>query len=399
MAINVYSSVRLDGPINVRKVGISNIIAVGHSIPTLPLQQELESRAVLKAVAAAHRRLAELKGVARSIPNETILISTLTLQEAKDSSAIENIITTHDELFRAELFIDQLTSPTAKEVQNYAFALRRGFELVRNTKILSEAYIVEIQEVLEQNRAGYRKLPGTELKNLQTGQTVYTPPQDYDSITTLMTNLAHFINDDLLSDLDPLVKLAIIHHQFESIHPFYDGNGRTGRIINILYLVIEDLLDLPILYLSGYIIENKAEYYRLLQSVRDTNDWESWIIFVLRGVEQTASETIFLVEQIRSMMTKYKQGLRKDLPKLYSQDLLNNLFRHPYTKIEFVEDELDVSRKTASLYLRQLVEKDYLKLLKIGRSNFYLNEPLFNLFVGARHRIEGTKEVPLIESV
>jgi len=375
------------------------MIALGHSIQTLPLQQGLESRAVLKAVAAAHRRLAELKGVARTIPNETILISTLTLQEAKDSSAIENIITTHDELFRAELFIDQLTSPTAKEVQSYAFALRHGFELVRNSKILSEAYIVAIQEVLEQNHAGYRKLPGTELKNMQTGQTVYTPPQDYDSIKALMNNLAQFINDDSLSDLDPLVKLAIIHHQFESIHPFYDGNGRTGRIINILYLVIKDLLDLPILYLSGYIIENKAEYYRLLQTVRDTNDWESWIIFILRGVEQTASETIFLVEQIRSMMTKYKQGLRKDLPKLYSQDLLNNLFRHPYTKIEFVEEELGVSRKTASQYLRQLVEKDYLKLLKIGRSNFYLNEPLFNLFVGARHGIEGRKEVPLIESI
>jgi Fic family protein len=200
---------------------------------------------------------------------------------------------------------------------------------------------------------------------------------------------------DSLSDLDPLVKLAIIHHQFESIHPFYDGNGRTGRIINILYLVIKDLLDLPILYLSGYIIENKAEYYRLLQTVRDTNDWESWIVFILRGVEQTASETIFLVEQIRSMMTKFKQGLRKDLPKLYSQDLLNNLFRHPYTKIEFVEDELRVSRKTASQYLKQLVENGYLKLLKIGRSNFYLNEPLFNLFVGARHGFEGKKEVTI----
>jgi Fic family protein len=375
------------------------MIAVNHSIQMLPLQQELESRAVLKAVAAAHRRLAELKGVARSIPNETILISTLTLQEAKDSSAIENIITTHDELFRAELFIEQLTSPTAKEVQNYAYALRHGFELVRDRKILSDAHIIAIQEILEQNRAGYRKLPGTELKNMQTGQTVYTPPQDYDSIKSLMNNLAHFINNDSLSDLDPLVKLALIHHQFESIHPFYDGNGRTGRIINILYLVIKDLLDLPILYLSGYIIDNKAEYYRLLQSVTHTNDWESWIIFILRGVEQTASETIFLIEQIRSMMTTYKQGLRKDLPKLYSQDLLNNLFRHPYTKIEFVEDELGVSRKTASLYLKQLVEKHYLKLIKMGRSNFYLNQPLFNLFVSARHGVDGKKEVPLVESI
>ena len=340
------------------------MIATRFNIQLLPLPQELESRSVLKAVAAAHRRLAELKGVARSIPNDTILISTLTLQEAKDSSAIENIITTHDELFRAELLINQLTSATAKEVQNYAYALRQGFDLVRHTRILSEAHILAIQEALEQNRAGYRKLPGTELKNTQTGDTVYTPPQEYDSIKVLMNNLIKFMNDDSLSDLDPLVKLAIIHHQFESIHPFYDGNGRTGRIINILYLVIKDLLDLPILYLSGFIIEHKADYYRLLQTVRETNDWESWIIFILRGVEHTSSETIFLVEQIRSMMAAYKKGIRRDLPKLYSQDLLNNLFRHPYTKIEFLEAELGVTRKTASQYLKQLVENNYLRFFK-----------------------------------
>src|SRR6185369_16554509 len=185
------------------------MISPGHEIQKLPLQQEIESRAVLKAAAAAHRRLAELKGVARTIPNETILISTLTLQEAKDSSAIENIITTHDELFRAELLIETLTSPTAKEVQNYALALRKGFELVRENKILSDRQILDIQETLEQNRAGYRKLPGTSLKNVQTGRVVYTPPQDYDTIRKLMRNLVSFINDDELSDLDPLVKLAI----------------------------------------------------------------------------------------------------------------------------------------------------------------------------------------------
>src|SRR5215213_9838961 len=175
-------------------------MASKYKIPKLPLKQDIETKAVLKQTAAAHRRLAELKGVVRTIPNESILINTLTLQEAKDSSAIENIITTHDELFRAELFIDQLTSPSAKEVQNYAYALRKGFDLIRHTKILSEVHILEIQERLEQNRAGYRKLPGTELKNVQTGQTVYTPPQNYESIKDLMNNLTQFINDDLLSD-------------------------------------------------------------------------------------------------------------------------------------------------------------------------------------------------------
>jgi len=370
-----------------------------YKIPTLPLKTDVETKAVLKRVAAAHRRLAELKGVARTIPNEEILINTLTLQEAKDSSAIENIITTHDELFKAELFVDQMTSRSAKEVQNYAYALRKGFELVRRNKILTDNHILEIHEELERNRAGYRRVPGTELKNQQTGETVYTPPQDYDTINRLMRNLSDFINDDSLSDVDPLVKIAIIHHQFESIHPFYDGNGRTGRIINILYLVTKELLDLPVLYLSRFIIQHKAEYYRLLQAVRDTGDWESWILFVLQGIEETAVQTISLIEQMRALMTDYKRRLRIDLPKLYSQDLLNNLFRHPYTKIEFVENELRVSRQTASKYLAQLVDYKYLKLLKIGKSNFYLNEPLFDLFINAHHGKANAGDVPLIESV
>ncbi|MEJ7712082.1 MAG: Fic family protein [Pyrinomonadaceae bacterium] len=329
-----------------------------YKIPTLPLKQDVETKPVLKRVATAHRRLAELKGVARTIPNEQILINTLTLQEAKDSSAIENIITTHDELFKAELFIESLTSSAAKEVQNYAHALRKGFELVRRNRILTDNHILGIQEILEQNKAGYRRLPGTELKNQQTGETVYTPPQDYDTINRLMQNLSAFINDDSLSDIDPLVKLAIIHHQFESIHPFYDGNGRTGRIINILYLVIKELLDLPVLYLSRYVIQNKAEYYRLLQGVRDGGDWEGWILYMLQGVEETAVQTIELIEKMRNMMADYKRRLRSELPKIYSQDLLNNLFRHPYTKIEFVQSELGVTRKTASQYLAQLVAKD-----------------------------------------
>lgn len=370
-----------------------------YKIPELPLKQDVETKAVLKRAAAAHRRLAELKGVARTIPNERILIDTLTLQEAKDSSAIENIITTHDELFKAELFIEQLSSPAAKEVQNYANALRKGFELVRRNKILSDNHILEIQETLEQNKAGYRRLPGTELKNQQTGETVYRPPQRFDDINFLMKNLSAFINDDDLSDFDPLVKLAIIHHQFESIHPFYDGNGRTGRIINILYLVIKDLLDLPVLYLSRYVIQNKSEYYQFLQKVRDENDWESWLLFMLRGIEETAVETILLIERMRNMMADYKQRLRADFPKIYSQDFLNNLFRHPYTKIEFVENELGVNRKTASKYLKLLVDNGYLKLIKIGTSNFYLNEPLFDLFINAHHGKDDFDDVPLIESM
>jgi Fic family protein len=335
--------------------------------------------------------------VSRTIPNEQILINTLTLQEAKDSSAIENIITTHDELFKAELFIDNLTSPSAKEVQNYAHSLRAGFDLLRKDKLLTEQRILDIQERLEQNKAGYRRVPGTEIRNQQSGETVYIPPQDPDEIKKMMRNLIDFINDDEMSDLDHLVKLTIIHHQFESIHPFYDGNGRTGRIINILYLVINDLLDLPVLYLSRYFIQHKSEYYRLLQSVRDHGEWEQWVLFNLKGVEETALQTIRLIEQMRGMMSDYKRRLRDDLPRLYSQDLLNNLFRHPYTKIEFIENELGVTRKTASRYLNQLVEKGYLRLVKVGRSNFYLNDPLIDLFRNAHHG-NGDVSAPLLES-
>ena len=300
----------------------------------LPLYQDIESRKILKKLTSAHKALAELKGIVSSIPNENILINTLGLQEAKDSSAIENIITTHDEIYKAELNLGGIKSLNAKEVQNYIAALKKGFQLISKNKILTNNDIIEIQSVLEKNDAGFRKVPGTALKNVTTGEIIYTPPQDYKTIQELMANLELFINDESMSDFDALVKMAIIHYQFESIHPFYDGNGRTGRIINVLYLVMNDLLDLPILYLSRYIIENKGEYYKLLQEVREIDNWENWILYILNGVEQIAKETIVLIGKIKELIIEYKFLLR-DNYKFYSQDLLNNLFKHPYTKIEF----------------------------------------------------------------
>ncbi len=346
----------------------------------LPPENDPETKQVLKKMASAHRFLAELKGMAATIPNESILISTLTLQEAKDSSEIENIITTHDDLYKSELFVNLIQSPAAKEVGNYATALQKGFALVRERRLLTVNHILEIHKELEQNNAGIRKLPGTELKNQQTGATVYTPPQDHQEIVRLMSNLEKFINDDAVSDLDPLVKMALIHYQFESIHPFYDGNGRTGRIINILYLVAQDLLHLPVLYLSRYIIRTKRDYYRLLQGVRDKEDWESWILYMLHGVESTARQTIWIINAIKTAMMDYKHRIRAELPKLYSQDLLNNLFRHPYTKIEYLQNDLRVSRLTASKYLAQLTESGFLEKAKVGRYNYYINQPLMDLF-------------------
>lgn len=344
----------------------------------LPLNADLETKKVLKALPTAHAALAELKGIASTIPNQNILINTLGLQEAKDSSAIENIITTHDELYKTELNLDAFNSLQAKEVQKYISALKKGFELITKTDLLTNRSILQIQEVLEDNNAGFRKLPGTALKNSATGETIYTPPQDYEEIIRLMANLERYINDPKMHDCDPLIKMAIIHFQFESIHPFYDGNGRTGRIINILYLILQKLQTLPILYLSNYIIKNKPDYYKLLQNVRDKNLWEDWIIFMVKGVEQTAKETIELIIKIKDLMLDYKHRLR-DNYKFYSQDLLNNLFKHPYTKIEFVVIDLGVSRLTAANYLNKLADDKMLRKKKLGTGNYYINEELFDL--------------------
>jgi Fic family protein len=235
------------------------------------------------------------------------------------------------------------------------------------------------------NNAGFRLTPGTALVNESNNQIIYEPPQTIDEIQGYMNNLEAFINNNDLSSLHPLVKMAIIHHQFESIHPFGDGNGRTGRIINILYLVQQQLLDIPVLYLSRYIIKHKAMYYSLLQSVRDNNEWERWILFILKGIEETSVETIRLVEDIKSLMLQFKILIRSKLSKIYSQDLLNNLFRHPYTKIDFVMKELKVSRPTASIYLSQLEGIGLIRKFKLGRDNFYVNEELYDLLLNEFH--------------
>lgn len=331
-----------------------------YNIPELPLGYELETKAVLKQVNLAGRKLAELNGVARTIPNEDILISTLTLQEAKNSSEVENIVTTQDELYKAELGLQASKIKSAeKEVMNYRNALIFGYRQVKEQGFLSLNTIKGVQQRLENNDA---------------------------DIECYMKNLEQFINDESLCGFDPLVKMAVLHHQFESIHPFYDGNGRTGRIILILYLVLSDLLDLPILYLSRYITRNKVEYYRLIQSVRDNDgdnfrQWEEWIIFMLKGVEEASKQSICLVNGISKLMADYKSKLRPVFGRLYRHELLNNLFFHPYTKIEYVKRDMMVSRKTATEYLEKIVDMGLLKKKKVGRSNYYINSSLVDLFL------------------
>ena len=341
----------------------------------LPVKVDVESKAVLRKTAMANKALAELKGVIGTIPNEKILLETLALREARESSAIENIISTFDEVYQSNLFSNQYASPEAKEVHQYAKALIEGFNLVKKYGILSNNHILQIQQIVEQNNAGYRKLPGTKLLNDKTGEIVYTPPQGHDFIVALMNNLEVFINDDKIMDVDPLIKMAIVHHQFESIHPFHDGNGRTGRILNILYLVQKKLLHLPILYLSKYIIKNKSDYYRLLQEVRVNNSWEDWIIYMLDGIEKTAIETIILINSIKQLMQEYKTLIRSQYPKMYSQDLLNNLFKYPYTKIEYIQSDLEISRNTAIRYLEELVKSNILVKHKINNQSisFFVN--------------------------
>jgi Fic family protein len=353
-----------------------------YAIPPLPPLAELETTAVLREAARAHRYLAELKGRAGTIPNQGILIDTLSLQEARASSEIENIVTTQDEMFQATLMLESGQGGPAKEVALYRDALKRGFDRLRESGgLLTNNMLVEMFQVLKRTGGDFRATPGTALYNDVTGQIVYVPPQDRDAIVAHMTALERFVNDDAASDLDPLIKMALIHHQFESIHPFPDGNGRLGRILNVLYLTRVGLLEIPILYLSRYVITNKAEYYRLLQRVRDDGAWEAWLLYMLRAVAETSIQTLSLVQGVAVLMAEYKTRLRTGHPKIYSQDLLNNLFRHPYTRIEFLQHDLGVVRQTAAKYLDELAVGGLLEKHSQGRSNYYVNRPLVDLLL------------------
>jgi len=345
-----------------------------YSYLSFPPDVPLETESVLRALVLAHRYLAELKGVARTIPNEGLLISTLSLQEAQSSSEIENIITTQDALYKYQIQPHR-ADPVSKEVAHYAEGLGIGFQQVRKDGLLTLNTILAVQAVLEGNDAGFRKTPGTVLKNERTGEVVFEPPSP-EQVPELMAALERFIHGN--SELDPLVRMALIHHQFETIHPFYDGNGRAGRIINILYLVKEGLLDTPILYLSRYISQTKSTYYQVLQAVRDSNDWEQWLLYMLRGVALTARHTTRLVENIRTLLQQHKQHIRSTY-KFYSQDLINNIFCHPYTKVAFLERDLGVSRATATRYLDALAKGGVLQKHKSGRENYYVNHALVNL--------------------
>jgi Fic family protein len=349
-----------------------------NELPLLPPETEIETKRILTAAIKANVELARLKGFCSLLPNESILLSAIILKEAKSSSEIENIITTQDELYKALTVKNPVMDPPTKEVLNYRSALLKGFAGLEDRGFLSINIIKEIQKELEGNSAGIRKMPGTSLVNDSTGEVIYTPPDNEEKILDLLSNLEKYINEK--DEVDALIKMAVIHYQFESIHPFYDGNGRTGRILNVLFLVLKNLLDKPILYLSEYIVNNKGRYYQLLQNVRDKEDWESWIIYMLKSVEETSKDTLEIIQSIIGLLNETVDFCKDNLPKgTYSKELIELLFNQPYTKIEYLVNADIAERRTASKYLKQLEEIGVLESFRSHKEIIYVNTKLYEL--------------------
>lgn len=352
----------------------------------LPLRFDFETAPILKKLISAHKELAHLNGICESLPNQAVLVHTLVLQEAKDSSEIENIITTHADIYTAVAQPEfKEIKPAIKEVLHYVDAIMKGLHLYNKKGALSLSCIEEIQSAIERNNAGIRKLPGTALVNDRTNEVIYEPPQP-NELPVLLDNFLEIFNDDSSWNIDPLVKMAVLHYQFESIHPFYDGNGRTGRILNILYLIHEGLLNYPVLYLSRYINVNKGLYYKYLQSLKnvDSNDtWEEYILFMLDGVIRTSQSTCMTVIALREEMNEYKHRIRERHPSIYSQDLLNTIFSYPYTRIKILQERLGVSYLTARKYLDVLTEDKLLEKIRKGRDCFYVNVSMMDILTGS----------------
>lgn len=349
-----------------------------NDLPPLPPSTEIENTEILKTAIGANKSLAELKGMAKTIPNQSILINSLPLQEAKSSSAIENVLTTSDKLFEAFASQAKDYDPQTKEVLRYKEALWEGFDRLSRNNLLTTNLFINIYQKIKETTAGIRNTPGTKIAT-STGQVIYTPPEGENLIRDKLANLEKYINsaDD---KIDPLIKLAVIHYQFEAIHPFTDGNGRTGRIINILYLVQQKLLELPVIYLSRYIIENKNDYYNLLKTVTEKNEWSSWILYILRGILNTAETTVNKIVDIKNLLDKTIVDMKQKLPsRIYSKELIELLFTQPYCKVEFVVNAGISKRQTAAEYLKEIENTSLLKSKKVGKEVLYLNQPLFEL--------------------
>jgi Fic family protein len=348
-------------------------------LPPLPPETDIETPAVLKAAIAANRSLAELKGKSESLPNPAILVNSVVLQEAKSSSEIENIVTTNDKLFTALSAEDSRVDPQTKEVLRYRQALWKGVERLNNRSLSTELFI-ELMQIIKEADEGIRTDPGTVIANPNTRKIIYWPPEGEELIRNLLVNLEHYIHAE--DGVDPLIKMAVMHYQFEAIHPFEDGNGRTGRLINILYLMDKKLLNHPVLYLSEAIINQKQAYYSLLRRVTELEEWEPWILFMLDSVEQTSRRTMDQIDQITVLLAETIELARQNLPsRVYSKELMELLFEQPYCKVKFLTDRGIAKRQTAAEYLRELEEAGFLKSKQVGRENLFLNVKLYNLLL------------------
>jgi Fic family protein len=350
-----------------------------NGLPLLPPEVVLETPEILKQLATASRHLGELNGLCASIPDPAILINTISMQESKDSSEIENIVTTQDDLYEAAMESDD-PAPAAKEVLNYKEAIYKGLEIMRKRKnIVSINTMTEIVQAIKQNNAGIRNTPGTALKNAITGEIIYTPPEGAHIIREKLDNLERFINDNNYSTLDPLIKMALIHYQFEAIHPFIDGNGRAGRILNGLYLVQQELLPEPVLYLSSYVVRNKLLYYQLLRNVTENNNWHDWVMFNLTAITETAQLTTSKIRQMIRLKEKMEEELKEVLGSSFKPELLQLMFELPYLKIEVLEKRKMAHRQTASTWLKKLVAAGVLAEQKKGKTLYFINNRLISI--------------------
>lgn len=348
-----------------------------NDLPDLPPRADLETKVIMKKIITASRALSELKGAIKNLSNPHLFIDTVNLQEAQASSAIENIITTQDDLFQASVAERKVEAAATKEVLHYKDALWFGFEQIKKKPLLTTNLFIAIMRIIKENQSGIRNLPGTQLKNPATEKTIYTPPEGENIIRDKLKALEYFINTD--DDIDPLAKMALIHYQFEAIHPFFDGNGRTGRIILLLYLKLCGLTDYPSLYLSSYILKNKNEYYTHLRNVTEKNNWEAWVLYMLVMIEVTSVNSRARIEKIDSLMKAMSEKMQKQLPKIYTKDLVEVLFRLPYTKRNFIEAAGLGNIKTSGAYLKSLEEKGFLKSKTAGKEKLYLNFQLMEI--------------------
>lgn len=352
-----------------------------NSLPALPPKTELETKAILKAAIAANRALAKLDGSITQLPNPAVLIDTIGLQEAKASSEIENIITTHDELYQSAVAERKIENPATKEVLFYKEALWHAYEQVIKKGLITTNLCIKIVQQLKQNQAGIRVVPGTQIKNDRTGEVVYTPPEGETIIRNKLHDLEQFLNIPD-NDLDPLIKMALANYQFEAIHPFADGNGRTGRILNIIYLVQQGLLSQPVIYLSRYVIEHKTEYYRRLREVTEKEAWQEWILYMIKAVEATSTSTLSKIESISEAMVDVGKTIEKKLPKIYSKELVETLFQRPYCKRQFFEIAGIAKLKTAGSYLAELEKIGIIQRIQVGKEKLYLNHQLLSILKG-----------------